>query len=573
LTTPLETFDTDVLVVGGGLAALRAAYDAAGEGARVALAVKGRAGRSGSSAMTSAGYSAWIRPDDSPERHYQDTVAGGRGLTEPRLAEALAREAPLRRAELVELGGRLAQLDGEPAIHASGDHSVPRTVVAENFKGLDFTIPLLEAVQRRGVQLLERTATLDLLTRDGEIEGAVCLRYAEPGGLLRVECGAVILAAGGAGQLFAVTSNTSDVTGDGYALALRAGAAVRDMEFIQFYPWRCIVPFSGTRMPIQPSTFVLGARLYNRRSERFMDDYDPVKHEATTRDLAARAIYQQIAANLDVKGGVRLDVSELTEEQWVRSNPKPARYFLDRGIDFHDQEMILSPEAHFFMGGVVVDEWGARRVPGLFVAGETAGGLHGANRLDSNAIPETQVFGARAGRAAAARAIGTARRGGDQAWAPRWASAGDRDHADGDLAEYERMRRRLKETAWLRLGIVRDGDGLRAGLREVRRLGEELGSRSPGSPRALLAHSELASSLLTAEACFTAALHRRESRGAHFRSDFPDQDPAWSRPSVLGLGPDGPVLEDAPFLESPPGPAPRAAGDRPAPPHEEVSDD
>jgi fumarate reductase (CoM/CoB) subunit A len=563
----LETLDTDVLVVGGGLAALRAAYDAAGEGARVALAVKGRAGRSGSSAMTSAGYSAWIRPDDSPERHYQDTVAGGRGLTEPRLAEALAREAPARRAELVELGGRLAQLDGGPAIHASGDHSVPRTVVAENFKGLDFTIPLLEAVRRRGVLLLERTATLDLLTGDVGIEGALCLRYAEPGGLLRVDCGAVILAAGGAGQLFAVTSNTSDVTGDGYALALRAGAALRDMEFIQFYPWRCIVPFAGTRMPIQPSTFVLGARLYNRRSVRFMDDYDPVKHEATTRDLAARAIYQQIAAGLDVKGGVRLDVSDLTEEQWVRSNPKPARYFLDRGVDFHDQEMILSPEAHFFMGGVVVDEWGASGVSGLFVAGETAGGLHGANRLDSNAIPETQVFGARAGRAAAERALGASRPAptGARTPAPRWRQPND--HGDGDLGEYDRLRRRLKETTWLRLGIVRDGGGLRDGLLEVRRLRDELAGRAPGSAWAVLAHAELDSSLLTAEACFVAALHRRESRGAHFRSDYPDQDPDWASPSVLGLGPDGPVLERAPFLEAPPGPAPGAA--RPAPPHEE----
>lgn len=143
----MEVLDTDVLVVGGGLAALRAAYDAAGDGARVALAVKGLAGRSGSSAMTSAGYSAWIRPDDSAERHYQDTLAGGRGLSDPRLVEAMVREAPLRRAELVALGGRLAEQEGAPAIHASGDHSVPRTVVAANFKGLDFTIPLLEAVR------------------------------------------------------------------------------------------------------------------------------------------------------------------------------------------------------------------------------------------------------------------------------------------------------------------------------------------------------------------------------------------------------------------------------------------
>jgi fumarate reductase (CoM/CoB) subunit A len=557
----VETLDTDVLVVGGGLAALRAAYDAAGAGARVALAVKGRAGRSGSSAMTSAGYSAWIRPDDSAERHFEDTIAGGRGLSDPRLVAVMAREAPARRAELVALGGTLALQEGEPAIHASGDHSVPRTVVAANFKGLDFTIPLLEAVLERGVQALERTATLELLTERGEVTGALCLRYAEPGGLLRVRCGAVVVAAGGAGQLFAVTSNTSDVTGDGYALALRAGAALRDMEFIQFYPWRCIVPFAGTRMPIQPSTFVLGARLYNRDGVRFMDDYDPVKHEATTRDLAARAIYQQIAGDLDVKGGVRLDVSALTEEQWLRSNPKPARWFLERGADFREQEMILSPEAHFFMGGVIVDEWGATGVPGLFVAGETAGGLHGANRLDSNAIPETQVFGARAGRAAARRAAGN--RPGPSgngsaatlAWERRWRSLGT--HGDGAAGphDYDRLRRRLKATTWLRLGIVRDGDGLRAGLDEVRRLGAELSALAPGSPRELLAHEELGSSLLTAEACFVAALHRRESRGAHYRSDFPAQDPAWSRASVLALGPGGVALEDGPPPDHSPPPS------------------
>jgi fumarate reductase (CoM/CoB) subunit A len=546
----METLETDVLVVGGGLAALRAAYDAAGAGARVALAVKGRAARSGSSAMTSAGYSAWIRPDDSAERHYQDTIAGGRGLSDPRLVAVMAREAPARRAELVALGGRLAELDGEPAIHASGDHSVPRTVVAANFKGLDFTIPLLEAVRRRGVRLLERTATLELLTQRGEIAGALCLRYTEPAGLLGVRCPSVVVAAGGAGQLFEVTSNTSDVTGDGYALALRAGAALRDMEFIQFYPWRCIVPFAGTRMPIQPSTFVLGARLYNRAGVRFMDDYDPVKREATTRDLAARAIYQQIAAKLDVKGGVRLDVSGLTEEQWLRSNPKPARWFLERDLDFRRQEMILSPEAHFVMGGVVVDEWGASRVPGLFVAGETAGGLHGANRLDSNAIPETQVFGARAGQAAARRAAGGRARpasNGSPAtrdWPSRWRSVQAR--ASSAAEEYRRLRGRLKRTTWLRLGIVRDGSGLRGGLEAVRRLAGELALLEPGSARELLVHEELRSSLLTAEACFVAALHRRESRGAHYRSDFPEQDPGWSRPSLLALGPGGVVLEDGP---------------------------
>jgi len=518
---------TDVLVVGGGLAALRSAYDALRAGARVTLAVKGKAGRSGSSAMTSAGYSTPQSESDSAEAYFEDTMRGGRGINDPKLVRILADEGPRRLSELVALGAPLGTDDhGAWRVFPSGDHSVARTVSAANHTGRDFTEPLTAAVIELGAQVLEMTAALEVVVGGGRVAGAVLLDY-ERGEIVRVAAPAVILGTGGAGRLFAVTSNPNDATGDGYALALHAGASLRDMEFIQFYPWRCIVPFEHNRMPIQPSTFVLGARLFNSEGERFMLRYDAQRGEATTRDVAARGIYDQINAGKGIKGGVRLDVSALTLEQWQTSNPKPSRYFIERGLDFHDQEMILSPEAHFFMGGVIVDEWAESAVPGLYAVGEAAGGVHGANRLDSNAIPETQVFGARAGQSAArARSVAPGRLPDVRAaaWEGRLADAAARAEADG--SDYAAMRKDLQSTMWRTLGIVRTAEGMRQGLAAIGVLDEALGDARPSGARGLMQHATMASSLLVARACLTAALGREESRGAHYRTDFPAQDDA-----------------------------------------------
>jgi fumarate reductase (CoM/CoB) subunit A len=396
--------EAEVLVVGGGLAALRAAYEALGAGASVAVAVKGKAGRSGSSAMTSAGYSAAeVSLGDSPRRHLLDTLAGGRGLNDPELARIMTEEGPERLHELEAMGAPLAHTEsGARLVNPSGDHSIPRVYVTENHSGRDFTEPLAAAVRARGGTVLEMTAVVDVLHENGEVAGGVGVDY-ERGELVVIRAASVILGTGGAGRLFAVTSNPNDATGDGYALALRAGADLRDMEFIQFYPWRCTIPFGRSRMPIQPSTFVLGGKLWNSKDERFMLAYDPVRAEATTRDVAARGIYDQIHGGLDVKGGVRLDLSDVKFEDWIRSNPRPARHFLDRGLDVYAEELIIAPEAHFFMGGVSIGPQAETAVTGLYAVGEAAGGVHGANRLDSNALPETQVFGARAGRSAAGR--------------------------------------------------------------------------------------------------------------------------------------------------------------------------
>ena len=531
----VQTISADVLVVGGGLAALRAAYDARRAGADVLVVVKGRSARSGSSAMTSAGYSSVVSADDSPAQHFADTIAGGYGLSDRRLVEIMTAEAPARLDELVRLGGALATQDGAPVVHPSGDHRWPRTVVSANFNGRDFTLPLGQAITELGVRVLEHSAVVDLAVVDGQMAGAIVLSYRDDPALIAVRAGAVILGTGGAGHLFAITSNPADSTGDGYALGLRAGVPLRDMEFIQFYPWRCIVPFDGARMPIQPSTFVHGAQLHNSAGERFMLRYYPRRGEATTRDIAARGIYDQIRAGLDIDGGVLLDVSALDEETWRRSNPKPAAAFDRDGRDYRTTRMILSPEAHFNMGGLVIDEQAETEVRGLFGVGEVAGGVHGANRLDSNALPETQVFGARAGLTAAARRGEAIPELADDlvaAWQRRWnlAAAGSRG-----LDELQELRRLLQETMWNDLGIVRTRERLEHGLGALAEIGHQLGTVAASSPPALKLHVELEHSVLVGTASMRAALTRTESRGAHYRTDYPEADPHWERVVVVEM--------------------------------------
>jgi fumarate reductase (CoM/CoB) subunit A len=537
MPTAFEEIETDVLVVGGGLAALRAALAARQAGARVLVAVKRKLGRSGSSANTSGGYAvAWDALDalDNAALHYEDTVAGGGYVGDRALVQAMVDEAPARLQELFDIGAVFRKRDGRYAMSPSGDHRRPRVLVPEHMRGTDMTLPLSEAVRAAGADVLENCAIVDLLQDDGRVVGAIGLgRDAARGWVIRA--GATILAAGGAGRMFTVTSNPVDVRGGGYALALRAGVRLRDMEFIQFYPWRLIRPFRNTRMPIQPSTFVTGGRLYNSLGERFMEAYDPVKKEAATRDVSARGIFDQIRRGLDVDGGVVLDVSDIPLEKFRAENSKVTEALEPRGIDYRTIPLILAPEAHFFMGGVVIDPWGRTTLDGLYAAGENAGGMHGGNRLNSNALPETQVFGERAGTDAAR----AGRRPGhvDGAVVARWErQLGRIANATVPASEaMEALATRLQQAISVGIGIVRTAEGLAATIAACAAIREAL----PGVPVQSLGDVMLAAEILdmcaVGTACAESAALRTESRAAHYREDFPTTDPAWVRTITYGL--------------------------------------
>lgn len=540
----LEIIETDVAVVGGGLAALRSAMEASAAGARVVIIAKRKLGRSGSSASTSAGYSAALTEKDPQEgslpdsyqQHIADTLRGGNNINNPRLVEILCREASPRFRQLETLGVKFQHQDDQYILHASGDHSRARIAVTQNLIGTDITIPLLEEAVRNGCRTLEDFAAISLIVEHDRICGVLCLsrKSAE---LVAVRAGAVILATGGAGQLFPVTSNPIDVTGDGYVLGLDAGAGLRDMEFIQFYPWRAIEPFRHSRVPIQPSTFVHGARLLNSRDEHFMERYDAVRGDSTTRALAARGIFDQIRQGLDIDGGVRLDLSGISDQDFAKSNPKVLKYLGVHGSDYRQVKFILAPEAHYFMGGLAMNAETETTVPGLYVAGETAGGVHGANRLDSNAIPDTQVFGSRAGRSAAdfarlrpAPALPAALLERDR----RLLSG--RLHENGSNGDLPGMKKELQSKMLRALGIIRNYADLKIGSDEARTLLEQLDTMKLASPKDLVDWHELRNLCQVGLVCIAAATYRTESRGAHYREDFPEQQDAdWLKAVTVRL--------------------------------------
>ncbi|MCU4180399.1 FAD-dependent oxidoreductase [Bosea sp. BH3] len=534
ISTDQEIYETDVLVIGGGLAGLRAAITAREAGARVMLAVKGKPGRSGCSAMTTAGYAAAMPeadPADGPELWAADTLKGGAGICDEALVEIMCQEGAAWIHDLEALGGRFERSGADYRRAPSGEHSRPRVLVTENHIGIDLTVPLAARAAELGVIVPAPCMALRLVTDGRGVAGAVLMDL-KTGACFAVAARAVVIATGGAGRLFAMTSNPNGMTGDGFALAAAAGARLRDMEFIQFYPWRCIDPFDKARVSIQPSTFVLGGRLYNSEGERFMVAFNPDGAEATTRDVAARGIYDQMRRGLGVRGGVRLDLSALSAEDFARSNPKVARYCAAQGIDHASYPFILTPEAHFWMGGIAIDSDGATSLPGLFAAGEVAGGVHGANRLNSNALPETQVFGARAGRAAAGMAGGEAGKAVlADALLQQAASAGM--HTQLPAIEIATRLDALRAIMWKSLGIIRDAGGMQRGLSYVQNLSQDLAG-CDAEPQARRALHELAFLAATAELSLRSALFRRESRGAHFRNDFPLTDPGWRGSVIVG---------------------------------------
>lgn len=525
----IESLECDVLVLGGGLAALRAAVAASEHGATVTVATKGKLGRGGSSIGSGGGFAVALGhadPEDSVESHIDDTLRGGQFINNRALVEILCSEGPERILELDRMGGQFKRMpDGQLYQSPSGEHSHTRVCQTEVHRGTTMTLPMTGLVAERGVRVLEKVVCLDLLRSGDHVCGALLLDPTA-GRLLEVAARAVILASGGAGRIYKVTSNPSDVSGDGYAAAYRTGAELQDMEMVQFYPWRLIAPIGKDgRIPVQPSTFVYGGRLYNRLGERFMELFDPDRKEATARDIAARGIYEQIRHGRDVGGGVVLDLTDVDDDTFLNANSRIATVINSKGLVLRDMEMIVTPEVHFFMGGLRFRPDGDSTVPGLFVAGEIGGGVHGANRLNGNAVTETQVFGARAGEAARRYAAET-----DIARAEREVVDGWREQISAQPraeVDLEAVHDGLRDRMWHDCGIVRTEDRLLQGQRWVRETAVAIEAHSPRDLQELELWAVVRNMVTVADLVLVSALTRTESRGAHFRDDHPKADDDW----------------------------------------------
>lgn len=531
-----DRLEVDVLILGGGGAGLCAALHAADASPRlrVGVVVKGLLGRAGCTRMVQGGYNAVLGPPDSLEAHFLDTLRGGGWINDQELVWTLVREAPRRVEELENRYGCYFDRTPDGRIHQKpfAGQSHDRTVHKGDLTGIEIMNRLTEQVLvRPGIRVFEECRAVELLSDDdGHAAGALVLDM-RSGRFLVVRARATLLATGAGPTMYRVFACSADKAADGLALAYRAGVPLRDMEMVQFHPTGLVIPGSlMTGALLEEGLRGAGGHLRNGLGERFMARYDPVRMERATRDLVSRAVFFEIAAGrASPHGGVWLDVSHLGATFVERHFRGMVRRCRDFGRDLAREPVEVAPTAHFMMGGVVINGECRTRLDGLFAAGEDAGGVHGANRLGGNGVAESTVFGGIAGDVMAEFVVGRScpeprdglLRGLIETMVAPLARPGH-----GDVYG---VLRALREVMWAQVGLVREESGLRAALTELDRLDAMLTTVSVPRGLALnLAWQDwlnLKNQLAVARLIVVSALERRESRGAHWRCDFPEPAP------------------------------------------------
>lgn len=508
----------DVLIIGGGVAGLRAALGV-GERHRVLVVTKDEV-RESNSTYAQGGIAGVMDPEDDFEDHIADTLSAGKGLCDPAMVELVVREAPRRIGELIAWGTNFDEVDGQVALTREGGHSHPRIVHAlGDATGREVMRAIIvQARARRNIRIWQNSFTIDLLTHDGRCRGAIV--WDKRRGPSLIWARAVVLATGGAGQLYRETTNPPIATGDGHALAYRAGAELRDMEFMQFHPTVLYIAGSARHL-VTEALRGEGAYLRDRNGHRFMPDYHPLA-ELAPRDDVARAIALQMAKTQHPS--VYLDLSHLDGPYLRARFPGIDQLCRSFDLDVTRDPIPVRPGAHYMIGGVTIDGDGRTSLPGLWAAGEvTSSGLHGANRLASNSLLEGLVHGARAAEDIERQLDGQPQR----LEVPPIAAIHVRP-ADGplDLAD---IRNSLRALMWRRVGISRDAEGLAEAIEQVDFWCGYVLDHVFEDP----AGWTMQNMLTVARLMIAAASTREESRGVHQRRDFPHPDPAWQRHITL----------------------------------------
>ncbi|MEZ5125193.1 MAG: L-aspartate oxidase [Thermoleophilia bacterium] len=517
---PLHRRTFDVLVLGGGIAGLTAAVGAARRW-RVGLLTKSTLDDT-TTFLAQGGIAAALGPTDSTELHFQDTVNAGAGLCDEDAVRVLVNEGPDRVRELMEICPRFDKVDGMITLGREGAHSVPRVVHAGgDATGLEVSSALAEAARVGSrVQLYENEFVIDLLTLGGRCVGALSLNL-EDGGLTLNVAMVTVLASGGAGQVYGRTTNPMVATGDGIAMAYRAGAAIRDLEFVQFHPTGLAVEGQETVHLISEALRGEGAYLTNAAGQRFVLEHD-LRGELASRDVVVRAMMSEMRR--EGSDHVYLDARHLDGEWLQKRFPRVTAGLREHGLDLATQRIPVAPVCHYFIGGVVTDVWGRSTIPGLYASGEVAcTGVHGANRLASNSLLEGLVFSDRIVRDLD-RYVGGL---GEDVRRLRF----DLPEASGGGADAAAARQHLVSIMSTKVGVVRRGDDLLVALSELEALTSELRFGERGQ-----AEYELFNLLTLGTHIAKCALLREESRGAHLREDFPDlDDERWRRRITLRL--------------------------------------
>ncbi|MES0279032.1 MAG: L-aspartate oxidase [Dehalococcoidales bacterium] len=505
----------DYIIVGSGIAGLYTALLAREQGS-VLLVTKGSLDECNTK-YAQGGIAAAIGRGDSADLHFKDTIVTGTGLSDPVVVRMLVDEAADRIADLVNLGVPFDTADGEIALTLEAAHSLPRILHAGgDTTGAHIEDTLGNWLHSAGVKLLEDCLATEILVTNGTVCGLKALDC-HSGRIKDYECRFLILATGGAGQLFKYTTNSSVSTGDGIALACSAGAAITDMEFFQFHPTALRLP-GVTRFLISEAVRGEGGRLVTAGGSRFMDKYSP-QGDLAPRDIVSRSILAEMVAT--GRDNVFLDITHMKASYITSRFPQIYRVCKEHGLDITRELIPVAPAAHYMIGGVRVNSWGETSIAGLFAAGETAGtGVHGANRLASNSLLEVIVFGKRIiERSASLEKPRAAEEGRPE---DRISLSRRQPAAAGKpgLAA-------LKRLLWHKAGIIRDGEGLTEAADTLFAWQQKL---PPATDRPSY---ELANLVLTGRLLVEAALYREESRGVHFRSDFPASRPYWQRHIVF----------------------------------------
>ncbi len=523
----------DVLVIGGGGAGLRAAIEARASGADVLLVSKAKVGYANNTYIAKAVISAsgWGDPRDGGQVHLEDTVKGGCFLNDRELVSVMVEAAKTEISFLEKCGVTFAKKEGRFEIEQIAGHRFPRQVRGQHRTGSDLILPLRQYAEKIGVRFVDRVFITRLFSSDNRVTAASGVSH--DGRFLVFTAGSVILTTGGFGQVYLHTNNAAGITGDGQALALELGLPLKDMEFVQFYP--TAAGRLGNRLILSEIlVMVEGAILRNRVGEDIVIKHgldDPMR---LTRDRLAQAIMRELMAGKGIEGSIIMDLSPIAEERLVPLAPLlPSVWHTDQ------KTLLVSPTTHFCMGGIMIDKNAETPMVGLFAAGETTAGIHGANRLGGNALCEIFTFGRIAGKRAAARAkeTGLVNPPGEMIDHEK---ARLESRFEGNKENTRDLCRSLKEMMWLKAGILRDPKGLIEALKKISELRSRAVATSVGKISDLIRRLELENMLLLSEVVCQGALLRNESRGSHYRTDCPEEDnDRWLRNIVVKKGETG----------------------------------